>query len=367
MSRRAAMNQIIKQPRQICVLIQSLRDRPPHRHTGMLFRRMPKKNENESETLSFVGTSHPTPCCSLAEQAHTHTYPSSLSLLLMILDNQQLLTAIDDTPLINVASLGRTSIDLLVFFSYQNSLTFKMAIDPTKISVISSKKVSIEQFKEARIDRLATHVSNAPEPEDSICRYCCMAQGSLIAALTTLAVSGVFVSIYIIGEKRVNYTFNGVMRQVCWLAIPGTLIGTSLHLFLAESMWSGKRNSWGQSWAKAIVANTLLWGSVIGAGTLAWRQGLKLTKRTKALQYKYPVPADALETRVMRSPKQFFTGMGWTYWLQGLASGQAGFVSTVLFCVSMDRPHYLMTPDGGYAKRCLPKWRRDFIQKNAIK
>jgi hypothetical protein len=241
-----------------------------------------------------------------------------------------------------------------------------MDLDPTKISVISSKKVSLEQFQATRVDRLPDAKPKKGEV-DEICRYCCMAQGSLIAAVTTMAVSGVFVAVYIIGEKRVNYTFNGVMRQVCWLAIPGTLIGTTLHFFLAESMWSGKRSSWGQSWSKAIVANTFMWGGLIGSGTLAWRQGLKLSKTTKGLLYKYPVPAESLETRVMRSPKQFITGMGWTYWMQGLASGQAGFVSTVAFCTFTDRPHYLMAPNGGYSMRCLPKWRRDFIEKHAIK
>lgn len=244
-----------------------------------------------------------------------------------------------------------------------------MSLDRSKISVVSSKKTSIETFQSVGVDRLPDDPARAKlaEPNEEMCRYCCMAQGSLISSLTTLAVSAVFVAVYIIGEKRVNYTFNGVMRQICWLAIPGAFIGTSLHLFLAESMWSGKRSSWGQCWAKAIVANTLMWGTAIGAGTLAWRQGLKVSKLSKELLYKYPVPVEALETRLMRSQKQFFSGMGWTYWAQGLLSGQFGFVSTVAFCVFNDRPHYLMAPGGGYSLRCLPKWRRDYIEKNAIK
>lgn len=254
-----------------------------------------------------------------------------------------------------------------------------MAIDPSKISIISAQKVSVKDFGENRTVRLpdaqlpkaiqkelkmAQLAAEAPEQR---CHVCCMAQGMIISLFTCLAVSGVGLGVFIMLEKRTNYTINGLMRQLCWLCIPGVLCGTTLHYFLVESMWSNKRSSYGQAWTKALFANSFIWYGGIGLGTLIWRKGMKLTAFGRTLYHKYPVPSTQLETRMVQSGKGFIANMGWSYWALGCLIGQFGFGSAVSFVLWNDRVHFLMNPHGGYAKRCLPKWRRDAIESRVIK
>lgn len=256
-----------------------------------------------------------------------------------------------------------------------------VVFDPTVISVVKSVKTTTEQFiAKNKIDRLEDPKDVSGNPgvapgaaahqliaKDEPCRLCCMSQGFLIAFFTCFAVASLAVGTIVYKESRVYYTFHGVLRQIGWLCIPGTLCGTTLHFFLVESMWSGKRSTWGQGWTKAFAANTAVWGAAIGAGTLFWRKGLRLTAFGRELHRRYPVPTTPLEHRVMRSEKEFFSGMGWSYWILGVVAGQMGFASSVSFCTFNDRAHYLMAPHGGYAARCLPKWRRDALDARAIK
>ncbi|KEG08356.1 hypothetical protein DQ04_07381010 [Trypanosoma grayi] len=239
-------------------------------------------------------------------------------------------------------------------------------LDTTKISIISAKKADPRVLTELGDQSSdlpnAIKIRNAQERK---CSFCCMSFGVLLSAVTVLMVSCIGTGVSIYAEKRVNYTVNGAMRQVGWIAIPGVLAGTTLHYFLSEAMWSSKRNTWGQAWMKAMAVNCFAWCSVIGAGTLFWRKCLLMSSAGRRIYYRYPIPTEPLESRVLRSQAEFFTGMGWSYWLSGVVSGQVGFMSCVGFCVWNDRPYFMMNPHGGYASRCMPLWRREQLAKQA--
>ncbi|RNF11995.1 hypothetical protein TraAM80_00555 [Trypanosoma rangeli] len=172
---------------------------------------------------------------------------------------------------------------------------------------------------------------------------------------------GTATSIYT--EKKINYSLNGPMRQVGWIAISGVLSGTTLHYFLSEGIWSGKRNTWGQAWMKAIGFNSLSWCAGSGLGSLLWRKGLLMSSAGRRLYYRYPIATVPLDSRVLRSEAEFFTGIGWSYWLSGVVSSQVGYLSCVGFCVWNGRLYFMMNPHGGYAARCLPCWRGEALAK----
>ncbi|XQJ31197.1 hypothetical protein NXY56_007305 [Leishmania guyanensis] len=243
-----------------------------------------------------------------------------------------------------------------------------MVLDKSRISILSSTKVDGDKLSSVgdTMESLVPASRRLQLEEERCCPLCCVTYGALIssAAVFCIAVSGTAVSIF--AESRVNYTVNGAMRQTAWIAFPGVLVGATLHYFMAEAMWSSKRNSWGQAWTKAIVANAGLWTTAICLGTLAWRKGLPLTSAGRRLYHRYPIPSEPLEVRLLRTSREFFTGMGATYWLSGVASGHLGFVTCVSFCVSANRPYFMMAPHGGYAHQCMPPWRRQQLHAMAL-
>lgn len=239
-------------------------------------------------------------------------------------------------------------------------------LDKEKISIISSVKADPGKLlassdTTSQLPKAAQRVKNTEKK----CRWCCMAYGSLVSSVAVFFVCGAATAVAILSEKRVNYTINGAMRQIGWQAIPGIIVGTTMHFFLTEAMWSGKRNTWGQAWVKAMTVNTMLWSAGIGVGTLFWRKALPLTSAGRRMYYRYPIPTEQLEVRLLRSSKEFFTGMGWSYWLSGVASGHLSLLPCVAFCVWNDRPYLMMAPYGGYSSRCLPAWRRDHLAQLA--
>lgn len=235
-------------------------------------------------------------------------------------------------------------------------------IDKGKLSILCSVKADHDKLLVAgdvasTISPTATKIKQ----EEKKCRFCCMAYGLLVSSVAVFFVTGAATAVAILTEKRVNYTLNGAMRQVGWLAIPGIITGTTMHFFLTEAMWSGKKNSWGQAWTKTMAVNAILWSGIIGGSTLFWRKGLPLTAAGRRVFYRYPIPTEQLETRVLRSSHEFCTGMGWSYWMSGVASGHLSLLPCVAFCVWNDRPYLMMAPYGGYSSRCLPPWRRDHL------
>lgn len=247
-------------------------------------------------------------------------------------------------------------------------LLHTMALDPSQISILSATKVDPKKLStvgdSAPVGWAPAEVRRAHTAERR-CNLCCMAYGGLLDSVTVFILTSALTTIAIFAEKRVNYSLNGAMRQVAWLAMPGVLAGATLHGFLSEAMWSGKKNSWGQAWVKAMVMNALLWGGGVGLGTLFWRKLMPLTAAGRRLYHRYPVPTEPLELRLLRSGKEFFSGMGWSYWLSGVASGHLGLLTVVSFCVYSDRPYMMMTPEGAYAKRCMPPWRRQQLAQMA--
>eukprot|EP00796_Vickermania_ingenoplastis_P005310 gene5310-3812_t len=175
-------------------------------------------------------------------------------------------------------------------------------LDKGKISVVSSVKADPEKLlhssdTSAQLPALAKTQKRAEQK----CRLCCMAYGSLVSSIAVFFVCGAATAVAILSEKRVNYTINGAMRQVGWQAIPGIMVGTTMHFFLSEAMWSGKRNSWGQAWVKTMVVNAALWTTAIGMGTFFWRKFLPFTSAGRRLYYRYPIPTEQLEVRLLRS------------------------------------------------------------------
>ncbi|RNF16920.1 uncharacterized protein Tco025E_05016 [Trypanosoma conorhini] len=242
-------------------------------------------------------------------------------------------------------------------------------LDTTKISIITGKKADPKLLAEVgvRSDEVPG-AAKAKHAQERRCNLCCMSYGLILSAAMVLMVSCIGTAAAIYTEKRVNYSLNGAMRQVGWIALPGVLAGTTLHYFLSEAMWSGKRNTWGQAWMKAIGFNSFMWCAGIGMGTLLWRKGLLTSSAGRRLYYRYPIPTVPLDARVLRSEAEFFTGMGWSYWLSGVVTGQVGYLSCVGFCVWNDRPYFMMNPHGGYAVRCMPRWRReDFARQANVK
>ncbi|CCW62107.1 unnamed protein product [Phytomonas sp. EM1] len=233
-----------------------------------------------------------------------------------------------------------------------------MSLDSSKISIVSAKKVDPKKLIEVG-DRLPTTPPPMASPR---CPLCCIGYGSILSSLTTLLFTSFLTAIAIRGEGRVRYTLNGAARQALWMALPGSLVGATLHFFLAEAMWSGRRGSWGAAWAKAIAVNSVLWAAVVGGGTFVWRRLLPTTAAGRRLYHRYPIPAEGLELRMLRGGRggrALLAGMGWSYWACGIGFGQLGLATVVVFCVATDRPFLMMAPHGGYARYCMPPWRRE--------
>ncbi|KAK7195707.1 hypothetical protein NESM_000501000 [Novymonas esmeraldas] len=243
-----------------------------------------------------------------------------------------------------------------------------MALDRSRISIVSATKVDGDRLSTVgdKMESLVPESQRRQQKEERCCPLCCVTYGTIIASAAVFCIAASGTAVSIMAESRVNYTVNGAMRQTGWISIPGVLMGATLHYFLAEAMWSGKQNSWGQAWTKAMMANAALWTAGIGLGTVGWRKGLPLTAAGRRLYHRYPIPSEPLEARLLRSGRDFFSGMGTTYWLSGVASGHMGFITCVAFCVSVDRPYFMMAPHGGYAYRCMPPWRRQQMEAMAV-
>ncbi|GET92779.1 hypothetical protein, conserved [Leishmania tarentolae] len=243
-----------------------------------------------------------------------------------------------------------------------------MALDKSRISIVSSTKVDGDKLSTVgdTMDSLIPASRREQLRKERCCPLCCVAYGTLISSVAVFCISTCCTAVSIFAESRINYTVNGAMRQTAWISFPGILVGTTLHYFMAEATWSSKNNSWGQAWTKAIIANAGLWTGAICIGTLGWRKGLPLTSAGRRFYHRYPIPSEPLEARLLRCSREFFTGMGTTYWLSGVASGHLGFVSCVCFCVSANRPYFMMAPHGGYANSCMPPWRRQQLHAMAL-
>jgi hypothetical protein len=266
-------------------------------------------------------------------------------------------------------------------------------LDASKISVISSTKVDKKQLVErgdsntirqqardaeaagagkdaapvTRKEKYAAVAAGAPTAvTEKRCNTCCMLFGGGVSTAMSVLMSSTYTAVFAYRDHhRLNISIQRMLRQVGWIALPASLVGTTLHLFVNEAMWSSRRNTYGIAWMKSIGMNTFCWTSAVVVCTLAWRRGLRLTKRGQRIFYKYPIPAERLETRLLENPDMFFTGMGWTYWMLGVFTGQMGFAATTTFCVWQNKIHYSMSPVGGYAAACTPWWRRAQIAKAA--
>jgi hypothetical protein len=243
-----------------------------------------------------------------------------------------------------------------------------MSLDKSRISIVSSTKVDGDKLSSVgdTADSLIPTSHRQQLKEEKCCPICCVLYGSIISTFAVFCIAASGTAVTIFAESRINYTINGAMRQIGWIGLPGMLVGATLHYFLAEAMWSGKNNSWGQAWTKAIIVNAGLWSAAVGVSTLGWRKVLPQSAAGRRLYHRYPIPSEPLEARVLRSSREFFTGMGATYWLSGVASGHLGFVTCVAFCVSTDRPYLMMAPHGGYSRRCMPPWRRQQLERMAL-
>lgn len=245
-------------------------------------------------------------------------------------------------------------------------------IDPGKISIVSAVKVDKKKLMlvgdELPSDKDRGHrgaVATRHHTREEKCNVCCMAWGALMSTALSIIVSSCNVSLCLIRDKRIEYTLTSAMRQIGWMAIPAALVGTTLHLFLSEAMWSQRRNSWGSAWAKAVIANTICWSALIGTSTAAWRLLLRRVRIGARLFNRYPIPTTRLEARIIVNPNDFWVGMGWTYWALGLIVGQVGFACCAAVAVWQSRVHFMMSPAGPYARYCVPRWRREAIARDA--
>lgn len=244
-------------------------------------------------------------------------------------------------------------------------------LDSSKISVVSAKKVDKQKLL-ATGDSDALKVAPAVAKQrvvavagarETKCNGCCMLFGGMMSMGLSLVLCAMKTSYFLFTDRRiVNFTVGSVARHVAWIAMPGTLCGATLHMFLSEAMWSNRRNTWGMAWVKAVATNTLLWGGGIATGTFLWRRVLRSTRWSR-FYYRYPIPTEKLELRLIENPNLYFTGMGWTYWLLGTFMGQFGYACCAALCVYQNRVHFLMSPVGPYAKRCVPRWRREQIAR----
>lgn len=203
------------------------------------------------------------------------------------------------------------------------------------------------------------------KPKDAKCTLCCAAFSALLAIPTCTLVAASHTVVCIMMEKKVNYTLNSIARQITWITVPGVLSAMTLHGHVSEAMWSARRNSWGQAWAKAVVVNVMMWCSAVALCTCAWRYLLPRFDWGRKLHRLYPVPCLSLETRMIVDPTHWIQGMGWTYWLLAVLIGNAGFAFVAGFAWYYDRVHFIMSPNGPYARRCVPTFRRKQIARDA--
>ena len=239
---------------------------------------------------------------------------------------------------------------------------------------INKHKLQVIEMQKQPLEEMTIPESFPPaaklEPErktDRKCTPCCVAFGVTVQAVMCPIILTGKTCAYLWYDNRLSrYDSRDIIRQVKWLSIPSVLAAASLHFFLSESMWSKRRSGYGASWFKAIAINSAVWSAAIGLGTVTWRYGLTKTKWSR-LFYKYPVPSEKVEYRMIENPGSFWSGMGWTYWLHGLAYGQSIWVIFAGLVVAGDRHHFMMSPTGPYGKSCVPVWRRQQLARSARK
>ena len=204
-----------------------------------------------------------------------------------------------------------------------------------------------------------------PAKNTEKCTLCCMAFGAMLAAPACLIISIAHTSVSVFIEKKVSYTVNSIFRQIGWMAAPGVLVSCTFHWHLNEAMYSGRRNSWGVAWWKAIVANTLMWTTGAAIGTAAWRLAFPKFAWGKRMCKRYPIPLHPLETRLIITPNQYIQGMGATYWLLATVVGNTGLGVIGALAWYNDRVHYVMSPSGPYGRACAPFALRKDIARDA--
>ena len=207
--------------------------------------------------------------------------------------------------------------------------------------------------------------AKVPEVRNTKCRYCCMLFGGGMSTGLSVVLCGLHVGFGVFKNPHLNATLPQILKQVGWLALPSAMVGTTLHYFLAESMWSSRRSSYGVAWLKAIAINTSVWMACVTAGTLAWRHLVRRTAWGNRWYFLYPIPSSKIETRVIEQPGAYFSGMGWTYWCLGIFTGTLGYAGCVSAVVWQDKVHFMMSPVGPYARACVPRWRREAIASSA--
>lgn len=247
--------------------------------------------------------------------------------------------------------------------------------DRSQLGIIKSKKVNREVLKWSG-DSEVLHMKDEDEKQrilaearksDKKCRWCCMLFGSGLSIMFSGMVAACFTLFICYRERhRIPLDAQRVLRQAAWMTVPSAAVGGSLHFFLADAMWSPRRNNFGTAWFKALAMNTLVWVASIAGGTFFWRYALRHCGTWgNKMYYRYPVPSLNLETRLLEDPSQVFRGMGWSYWALGVMTGQLGYLTSSTAITYSNKPYYLMSPTGPYAKSCAPRWRREALAKAA--
>ena len=256
-------------------------------------------------------------------------------------------------------------------------------VNPTEINIIKSQKVGMEQLLRAgdsenkagtdagetgytivtgKVDPSKGYLKETQETKmRTSCGLCGVGIATTLGLMTTTTGTAVFAWR---ASHRLNVTFPLIMKQATWFMIPVLSGAYTIHLFLAETMWSKRRNTFGNAWGKAVCLSAASWAVLIGSGTAFWRFGLKHTP-LKRLYYQYPIPVERLETRMLEKPDCIFSGMCCTYWMVGLTISHLGFGTVAYSLIAANKAHYLMSPTGMYSYYCCPRWRREQIAKLA--
>jgi hypothetical protein len=247
--------------------------------------------------------------------------------------------------------------------------------DRSQLGIIKSQKVNKEVLKwvgDSEVmkqgDDAKKQASAKAASQEKVCRSCCMLFGGVLSIFFNGMVSMAHTLIIGYRERnRLPIDVQRLLKHAVWMTFPAACISSSLHIFLAEAMWSNRRNSFGAAWVKAVITNTIVWTALIGAGTLFWRRGLRTIggKWGNKLYYRYPIPNTNLETRLLEDPTQVWNGMSWSYWALGLMTGQLGYLAAAGAVSYNNRAYYFMSPTGPYAKACCPRWRREALAKAA--
>jgi len=261
-----------------------------------------------------------------------------------------------------------------------------MGTNPAEISVVKAARVDIDKLVRTgdsattalpsaglgsasagreivvgKVGAQGVFVERREERTRAHCGLCGMGIAVILGFTSTLSGAAVFAWR---ASHRLNVTFPLIVKQATWMMVPVVASAGSIHVFLADAMWSRQRSSFGAAWAKALAASALMWTLVIGLGTAFWRHGLKRT-RWKQLYFKYPPPAVPLQTRLLETPDAIVSGMCWMYWSVGAVISHVGFGTVAFSLLSSGKAHYLMSPTGAYSYYCCPRWRREQIARAA--